>query len=270
MSIDIGTCDTFPKLLLLHARVRGALPAMREKDLGIWQTWTWRRRCRRGARARLRPGRPGAEARRPHGAGRRQPAAPVRRDAAPRSALGAIPVPLYQDAVGRRDARSRSRTPRSRIASSRTRSRSTSCSRSATELPAARRTSSTTTRAACATTTQPGLHDATTTLLEAGRACAQARPGLLRRRDRARAAPTTSAAMFFTSGTTGKPKGVVHTHHALHRPRHAPAPSFDKLSDRRRGAGLPAAGLDRAEHLQLRAVAGLRLRASTAPSRPRR
>ncbi|MGE3376534.1 MAG: long-chain fatty acid--CoA ligase, partial [Vicinamibacteria bacterium] len=41
MSTDIGTLDTFPKLLLHHAQVRGALPAIREKDLGIWQTWTW-------------------------------------------------------------------------------------------------------------------------------------------------------------------------------------------------------------------------------------
>lgn len=34
--------NTFPKLLMHHARVRGDKPAMREKDLGIWQTWTWR------------------------------------------------------------------------------------------------------------------------------------------------------------------------------------------------------------------------------------
>jgi long-chain acyl-CoA synthetase len=32
---------TFPRLLLEHARVRGEQPATREKDLGIWQTWTW-------------------------------------------------------------------------------------------------------------------------------------------------------------------------------------------------------------------------------------
>ena len=37
-----GTLDTFPKLLMHHAAVRGARPAIREKDLGIWQTWTWR------------------------------------------------------------------------------------------------------------------------------------------------------------------------------------------------------------------------------------
>ena len=33
--------DTLPKLLLRNAAVRGARPAMREKDFGIWQTWTW-------------------------------------------------------------------------------------------------------------------------------------------------------------------------------------------------------------------------------------
>jgi long-chain acyl-CoA synthetase len=32
---------TFPRLLLEHAHVRGQRPATREKDLGIWQTWTW-------------------------------------------------------------------------------------------------------------------------------------------------------------------------------------------------------------------------------------
>jgi len=33
--------DTFPRLLLHHAKVRPNAPATREKDLGIWQTWTW-------------------------------------------------------------------------------------------------------------------------------------------------------------------------------------------------------------------------------------
>ena len=33
--------DTFPRLLMHHAKVRGDKPATREKDLGIWQTWTW-------------------------------------------------------------------------------------------------------------------------------------------------------------------------------------------------------------------------------------
>ncbi|HXZ22685.1 MAG TPA: AMP-binding protein [Pseudolabrys sp.] len=33
--------DTFPKLLIRNARLYGARPAMRHKDLGIWQSWTW-------------------------------------------------------------------------------------------------------------------------------------------------------------------------------------------------------------------------------------
>ncbi len=33
--------DTIPKLLLHHAQVHGDRPAIREKDFGIWQAWTW-------------------------------------------------------------------------------------------------------------------------------------------------------------------------------------------------------------------------------------
>ena len=33
--------DTFPRLLLAHAAQQPDAPAVREKDLGIWQTWTW-------------------------------------------------------------------------------------------------------------------------------------------------------------------------------------------------------------------------------------
>jgi long-chain acyl-CoA synthetase len=34
---------TFPRLLLDHAKARPADPALREKEFGIWQTWSWRR-----------------------------------------------------------------------------------------------------------------------------------------------------------------------------------------------------------------------------------
>jgi long-chain acyl-CoA synthetase len=34
--------DTFPKLLAGLARTRGDKPAYREKEYGIWQTYTWR------------------------------------------------------------------------------------------------------------------------------------------------------------------------------------------------------------------------------------
>ena len=36
-----AAADTFPKLLLQHARARPRGVAIREKDLGIWQSWTW-------------------------------------------------------------------------------------------------------------------------------------------------------------------------------------------------------------------------------------
>jgi long-chain acyl-CoA synthetase len=42
--------DTFPKLLMHNARARGDRPAIREKDYGIWQTWTWAQ-TRDGVRA---------------------------------------------------------------------------------------------------------------------------------------------------------------------------------------------------------------------------
>jgi long-chain acyl-CoA synthetase len=36
-----NSLDTFPRLLLQHAKKRPDAPATREKDLGIWQTWSW-------------------------------------------------------------------------------------------------------------------------------------------------------------------------------------------------------------------------------------
>ncbi len=36
-----AAADTFPKLLIRNAELFGSRPAMRHKDLGIWQTWTW-------------------------------------------------------------------------------------------------------------------------------------------------------------------------------------------------------------------------------------
>ncbi|MBV8849960.1 MAG: AMP-binding protein, partial [Methylobacteriaceae bacterium] len=38
---SVAALDTFPKWLRHHAQVRGARPAVRLKDRGIWRTWTW-------------------------------------------------------------------------------------------------------------------------------------------------------------------------------------------------------------------------------------
>ncbi len=40
LSIDLGL-DTLPKLLIRNAGAIGGRPAIRHKDFGIWQTWTW-------------------------------------------------------------------------------------------------------------------------------------------------------------------------------------------------------------------------------------
>jgi long-chain acyl-CoA synthetase len=98
MAVDIGKLDTFPKLLAHHAQVRGTLPAIREKALGVWQTWTWGRFAEE-----VRALACGLAA---HGLKRGAHLAIVG-DNRPRlyaamcaaQSLGAIPVPLYQDAV---------------------------------------------------------------------------------------------------------------------------------------------------------------------------
>jgi len=41
MAVTDSEGTTFPRLLMQHAAERGDRPATREKDLGIWQTWTW-------------------------------------------------------------------------------------------------------------------------------------------------------------------------------------------------------------------------------------
>ncbi len=90
--------DTVPKLLLRNAQQRGARPAIREKDLGIWQAWSWAevathvRDCALGLAAL--------------GVARGDKVAVIGRNKprlywtfAAAQCLGAIPVPVYQDSV---------------------------------------------------------------------------------------------------------------------------------------------------------------------------
>ena len=90
--------DSFPKLLARNARERPDRPAYREKEYGVWQSWTWAEAAEEvGALARglaalgLAPG--------DHLAiiGRNRPALYWSMVAA--QCCGAVPVPLYQDAV---------------------------------------------------------------------------------------------------------------------------------------------------------------------------
>lgn len=89
--------DTFPRLLFHHARQRPDHPAVREKHLGIWQTWTWAQ-----AAAEVRGLACGLLA---EGFERGMRLAVIG-DNRPRlywamtavQALGGVPVPMYQDA----------------------------------------------------------------------------------------------------------------------------------------------------------------------------
>jgi long-chain acyl-CoA synthetase len=90
--------DTFPRLLLHHAAVRGARAAIREKDLGIWQSWSWSQ-----VAAEVRSLAAGLALL----GFRRGDSLAIVGDNRPRlywalcaaQSLGGIPVPIYQDAV---------------------------------------------------------------------------------------------------------------------------------------------------------------------------
>src|SRR4029077_10661446 len=90
--------DTFPKLLLENARLRGQRPAIREKDYGIWQSWSWAEVAREKQDLAL-----GLDAL----GFKRGDKLCVIGDNRPRlywaitaaQCLGGVPVPVYQDAV---------------------------------------------------------------------------------------------------------------------------------------------------------------------------
>lgn len=93
-----ATADTFPKLLALQAERRAARTAIREKDYGIWQSWTWaevREQVRRLACGLAEKG------------FQRGDTLAIVGDNRPRlywsvcaaQCLGGVPVPLYQDSI---------------------------------------------------------------------------------------------------------------------------------------------------------------------------
>ncbi len=90
--------DTFPKLLVRNARLFADRPALRHKDLGIWQTWSWARlldEVRAYAVGLNRLGVRRGDAVAIVGANRPKIYASVMAA----QTLGAVPVPVYADAV---------------------------------------------------------------------------------------------------------------------------------------------------------------------------
>ncbi len=200
--------DTFPRYLLRHAKVRPTHPATREKDLGIWQTWSWAE-----VADEVRALACGLAA---QGFQRGMHLAIIG-DNRPRlywsmcaaQALGGIPVPMYQDAPAA-DITFVLNDAEIVFALVEDQEQVDKLSEAQAQVP---------TLAHIYYDDPRGLrnYDDVTSyerLLEIGREFDRANHGFFDA-EVAKGASDDIAIMLYTSGTTGKPKGVCQTHGAL-------------------------------------------------------
>jgi long-chain acyl-CoA synthetase len=215
---------TFPRLLLKHAAERPGAPAMREKEYGIWQSHSWAAMATLVEKIACGLHAAGL-ARGEHVVviGANRPRLYATMLAA--QSIGAVPIPLYQDAVG-----SECIFP---INNAEVRFALVEDQEQVDKLLEI--------RAQCPQVSHiyydevRGLRNydeaglaSLDSLIAQGEAVAAAQPSLFKS-EVEKAAADDIAAMFFTSGTTGNPKGVVHTHRTLLDRAKAGA-DFDRLS----------------------------------------
>lgn len=215
---------TFPRLLLKHAAERPGAAAMREKEYGIWQAHSWAAMAQLVEHIACGMHQAGLQ-RGEHMViiGANRPRLYATMLAA--QALGAVPIPLYQDAVGAEcvfpinnaDVRFALVEDQEQVDKLlEIRGQCPQLSQLIYDDPRGLRNYA-----------EPGLQSLDA-LLETGRAFAAAQPGFFQA-EVDQAHPDDVAAMFFTSGTTGNPKGVVHTHNTMLDRAKAGA-DFDKLT----------------------------------------